>query len=541
MTTIIPPSSNQQQRTLALLAGTPGWRRLCELRDDLNEDLAAAILGGAGELADEELAPINGAADREGCAIVNGQVRVPASFKQALRLMAEGGWIGIDLPAALGGSGLPFTMQAASAQILDRGCVAFTMCVGGSRAGAWLLAEHAPEGIVSEWVPEVIAGRRTVTICISEAGAGSDLGRINTKATLDAGIWKVAGQKMWTSFGDHDLSAQIGHCVLARTSNAPGTRGLSLFLVPTLLADGRRNRIETIGIERKLGLHASPTCSLSFDGAEGILIGEPEKGLSQLFTMIELMRLQTGCQGLGIATAAVDVAEAYAQERRQGGEASLPAVRIIEHPDVRRQLGVLRSCTEILRAAVLELATAMDLARTTTGREAVEASAYASFLLPLIKNFGAETGFDVANGAIQVLGGAGYTCDWPVEQLLRDSRVLSIYEGTTGMQAWDFLDRRLLRDPSGFSFFVSRSHDLPRESREVIQRFEALGEELRRCENGAMLQCVADDWLRAGWLALTALLIPRLKLADPLSAQVAAAQLRERFAVHEASIRAHFT
>lgn len=514
-------AADQAARTLALLNRTPGWHRLRALRPDADPDTVAAILDAGVRLVDEVLTPLDDQADRVGSRLQAGRVTCPPAFAAAWRAMGDGGWIGLDLPESFGGSGLPLVVQAAAQQLLDRGGIAFNMGWGASRSAAHLLAERAPD-LAADWVPALIAGERAATICISEPGAGSDVGRIRTRAVQGAEGWRITGSKCWISYGDHDAVPLIGHCLLARTSDAPGTRGLSLFLVPSR-CEGAPNGITISRIEEKLGLHGSPTCVMDFDGAQGWLIGTVDRGLSQLFTMIELMRLQTGCHGLGAASRACDLAQAYAADRLQGGPPGAPPVAIATHPDVRRQLGRLRARTEILRAAVLELAATMDLARLEPEGDH---AALAAFLLPLVKTFGAETGFDVASGTVQVLGGAGYTREWPAERILRDTRILSIFEGTTGMQGIDFLERRLVRDRSGFDAFLARA-DAP--------RLAALADRLVACPDETRRLTAADAWLRLGWLAVTAWLAPRL---DPADAAIATAQLAERMAVHEAEIKA---
>ncbi|SDY60810.1 acyl-CoA dehydrogenase family protein [Citreimonas salinaria] len=528
-------AQDQLDRTLAMLAATPGWHRLRELRPDLDDEIAAAVLDGARRLADEVLAPLDDAADREGCRIEAGRVKVPAAYHAAWRAFAEGGWIGLDTDPRFDGAGLPLILQAAATQLFDRACPAFNMGTGATRSAAVLLAERASPEIAQDWVPALVAGERAATICISEAGAGSDVGRIRTRARLEDGRWRISGQKIWISFGDHDLTTRIGHCLLARTSDAPGTRGLSLFLVPNAVGDGRRNGVSVQRIEEKMGLHGSPTCVLDFDEAEGDLIGEEGRGLSQLFTMIELMRLQVGCQGLGIASRACDVAARYADERLQGGDPSAPPVPLAAHPDVRRQLSAMRGRTELLRAAVLELAARLDLARAGEG----DAAALASWMLPLVKTFGAETGFDVANAGIQVLGGAGYTKEWPLERALRDARVMAIYEGTTGMQGIDFLERRLVRDRDGFdAFLVTARAAQPqvgaraRAAGDVLDRLERLADRLSACPDAQSRLAAADAWLRAGWLGIAAWLWPRI--GDDAAPVLLA--LPSRLAVLEAEI-----
>ena len=479
-------------KAAALLSVTPGWSQL-----GIDDETARAVLDEAAKIAEGVIAPLNVNADREGCRVIDGRVITPGGFKTAYQQFANGGWIGFDVADEHGGQGLPLALQTACQHLFDRACPAFMMAPGATRAAAHLLSETAPD-----MVQGLIDGRNAATICISEPGAGSDVGRITTKAVRDADGWRVTGQKIWISFGDHDMADGIIHCLLARTSDAAGTRGLSLFAVP---GDG----VEVIRIEEKLGLHGSPTCALSFNNAKAQLLGTEGRGLPQLFTMIQLMRLQTGCQGLGIASGALDVARQYAAERKQGGDPTAPALSILTHIDVRRQLLEMESRTEILRAALLELAVAIDLG---------DDPAFVSWALPLIKTFGGETGFDVATAAIQVLGGAGYTKEFPVEQALRDSRVLTIYEGTTGMQAQDFLMRRLWKDKAaGLHALIRRSKaELSGNTaaKAVVDQFVALSDRMMTLQSEPRQgEVAADSYARAGWLALSAWMCARLSNA----------------------------
>lgn len=520
--------ARQAERTAQLLQVTPGWKRLQALHPDCDDETIEAILDEAAALAERVLQPLNTIGDRQGCDVTDGRVRTPEGFAGAYRQYAQAGWLGTDVPEAFGGQGLPLTIHAACAPLFERGCVALMMAAGSSRAASHLLAKAADAAVAAEWVPRLAAGDWAATICISEPEAGSDVGRLRTKAVLGDGEWRISGQKIWISFGDHDMTARIGHCLLARTGDVPGTRGLSLFLVPNQI-DGRPNGVSLERIEDKMGLHGSPTCALRFEGARGVLIGEPGRGLPQLFTMIELMRLSTACQGLGIASASADIAESYAAERRQGGPPERPPVPIAEHPDVRRQLREIRSRTEVLRAAVLELATIMDLARLETDEDLRrELGDLAGWMLPLIKNFGAGAGFDVANAAIQVLGGAGYTRDWPLEQYLRDSRVMTIYEGTTGMQALDFLTRRLWReDGRGLRAFLGRARQeidglavrhptRAAETLGILDHFDHLSTGMMALQadpETALYQ--ANDYMSAAWQAVSAWMDLRLELVGP--------------------------
>ncbi|KRA47416.1 acyl-CoA dehydrogenase family protein [Devosia sp. Root635] len=529
--------ADQADRTLATLALTPGWSRLQALRPDCDTVIVATMLDAAAGFAETVLAPLNPVGDRIGAQVVDGRVVLPPGFVDGFRQYAEAGWLGIDAPAALGGQDVPLTLQAACGPLFDRGCMALMMAAGATRGAIHLLAQRAEAAVAAEWVPKLVSGDWAATICISEPEAGSDIGRIRTKAELRDGRWLVSGQKIWISFGDHDLAGRIGHCLLARTNDQPGTRGLSLFLVPDHI-EGAPNGVTLERIEEKLGLHASPTCAMRFRDAHAILLGEEGRGLSQLFAMIEPMRLHTGCQGLGLASAAADIAEDYAAQRRQGGRPDMAPPTIASHPDVIRQLHDIRSATEILRAAVLELATAMDLARfdADTGRADL-----AAWMLPLIKTFGAETGFDAAHAAIQVLGGAGYTSDYPLEQYLRDARVMAVYEGTTGMQALDFLTRRLWRDEGrGLAVFLRQARDeitagsaaRPDQARSVgavLDSFETLSASMTAMQADADAALYrADSYMRAGWAAVSAWMAFRLGTDEAI------AILAARHALHNA-------
>ena len=494
----------------ALLEGTPGWADQAA-RAGLDRDDVARILTEAERFADGVLAPLGARADAEGCRLVQGRVRTPEGYAETYARLGADGWLAPDLPPELGGQGLPLALHAAASLHFEGAAMPFLMAATASRAGAHLLAGAAPD-LAAAWAPKLAAGAWTATICISEPDAGSDVGRIRTRATPDGERWRIDGTKCWISFGDHDMAPRIGHLLLARTG-APeeGTRALSLFLVPDRGEDGAANGITVERIEEKLGLHGAPTCVLRFEAAHGTLIGAPGRGLPELFRMIELMRLQVGCQGAGIALRAAALARRYAEERRQGGDPREPPVPIASHPDVRRQLIELDAQAALLSALVLEAAVALDEAR----RGDTASAARAGFLLPLAKTFGGELGFSAASGAIQVLGGAGYTSEWPAERYLRDARILTIYEGTTGMQAQDFLLRRLVRDEgAGLDAFLARARTELAGTGEagvaaLLDRFDALSRSLAG-RGAAELAHAADGYLRAGWCAVSAVLAARL-------------------------------
>jgi len=412
-------------------------------------DTAEAILKEAARFSQAVLAPLNVVMDQQGCALQGGRVKVAPGHAEAWRAFCDAGWQTLDKSAEHGGQGLSLIVWAAVQELFDRGSVAFGMLPSSQGAASKLLEAHADEAIKAEWLPKLGSGEWAATICISEVEAGSDVGRIRTLATpLDDGEWSITGEKAWITFGDHDLAPRIGHCLLARTPGAPpGAAGLSLFLAPSVLDDGSRNAIAVRRLEEKLGLHGSPTCALGFEGARAQLVGVQGRGLSQLFAMITQMRLSVGVQGVGIASGAAETARAYAAERRQGGPPAQPPVSLDSHADVQRQLMQSLSRVEVLRGLVYAAAVQADLAALETDPAAAAlASALTGWFLPIVKTFGGEAAFDTASEAIQVLGGAGYVRDWPLEQALRDARIFTIYEGASGMQALDLLHRRLWRD-----------------------------------------------------------------------------------------------
>lgn len=426
---------------------TPGLARLRDCVGPFGEvepDLVAAVLTEAQRFADTWLGPLNASADRNAPRLVDGHVQVSADHRAAWQAFVEGGWNAIDFEPEIGGQGLPLLIAVAVQQLFDRSHPAFGMLAVSTRSAARLLSASGDESLRQSWLPRMAAGDWTASICISEAGAGSDLGRMRTRAHRQAdGSWTVTGEKQWISFGDHDLSERIGHCVLARTE---ATKGLSLFLVPDRLEDGNRNAVFVRRIEDKLGLHQSPTCAIGFEDAQAVLLSEEGRGLADIFVMIVNMRLAVAATGVGIASGAADLALQYAGERRQGGGGAEPTL-LAEHADVQRMLLSMSSDAEVLRGLVYATAVQADLARLSPDEaERNRSSALLQWLLPLIKTVGGETAFRNASGAIQVLGGAGYTTEWPAEQALRDARVLTIFEGTSGMQALDLLHRRLWRD-----------------------------------------------------------------------------------------------
>ena len=438
--------------SLFILERVIRWEKLFDLPAyrHADPDLAKAVLTEGARFCERVAGPINAIGDAQGSVLSEGRVKTPDGFRDAYREFTGAGWPGLDLPQEYGGQQLPLTLQVACAEMLNGACLAFAMLPLMLRAGARLLLEHADEELKQQVVPRLVNGEWGATICITEAQAGSDVGRIRTLATPRSdGSYRLSGGKIFITFGDQDFTEQIVHLVLARTPDAPpGTRGLSLFLVPKLLFDtNQANGVRVERLEQKMGLKASPTCVLSFNNALGYRLGAEHRGLQAMFTMVNLMRLEVSAQGPAIGAAATAKALQYANERLQGGAPDARPTPIIEHADVRRMLLIMQSRTMAMRALIFEAAYNLDIARHgTDANERDRALRLAEFLLPVCKTCGSEAGFEVANLAVQVFGGHGYITESGVEQYVRDVRVAAIYEGANGIQALDLVTRKLLRD-----------------------------------------------------------------------------------------------
>ncbi len=455
--TYTPP----EQEILFLLNQVINWQELFELPGYRHADseLGAAIISEACRFSAEVLSPLNQAGDAEGCHLTNGNVQVPDEFRKAYGLFTEGGWPGLDLPLRFGGQALPITLTTAVSEMMNGACVAFSMMPCMLRAAAALLAEHADNELKERIVPAIVAGGYGATIVITEPQAGSDVGAIKTYAIKqNDGSYKLTGTKIFITCGDQNYTEQIIHLVLARVKGAdPGTRGLSLFLVPKRSFDKPEdiNHVSVSRLEKKMGLKASPTCVLNFDQALGYRIGKEGKGLNCLFSMMNLMRLEVATQSVGIASAASQSAASYARERKQGGQTE---ASIMQHADVRRMLATMQAYTEAMRALVLETSFNLDKSRhAEKEQERAECRALAEFLLPVCKAWCSDRAFEMTNLGIQVMGGHGYIADEGMEQYVRDCRVLSIYEGTNGIQALDLVMRKLLlKQGTGYTLFVKR-------------------------------------------------------------------------------------
>lgn len=410
--------------------------RIGELSNDL--DIVDAVLEGAAALAEREFAPLNRIGDEQKARWEDGKVTMPPGFREAWRAFVEGGWMGLSASESAGGQGLPLALSAALMEDLNGANLAFALCPMLSFGAVEAIERHGSEALKRDYLPKIVSGEWPATMNLTEPQAGSDVGALKTRADANGdGSWRITGTKIFITFGEHDLSDNIIHLVLARTVDAPeGTRGISLFLVPKVLPDGARNDVHCVSIEHKLGIHASPTCVLSFGdqgGATGWLVGPEMAGMRAMFTMMNNARLNVGLQGVGIAEAATQRAVAYALERRQSGKA------IADHPDVRRMLLRMRSLTMGARSLIYYAFGQAD--RGARGDEA--AALRADLLTPLAKAWGTDVGCEVASLGIQVHGGMGYVEETGAAQHLRDARIAPIYEGTNGIQAADLVGRKL--------------------------------------------------------------------------------------------------
>jgi alkylation response protein AidB-like acyl-CoA dehydrogenase len=414
---------------------------------------AAAILAEAGRFASDILSPLNPIGDREGCQLDDRAVTTPAGFPDAYNAFRDGGWCAISAAPDQGGHGVPSLVATAAAEIWSAANLSFALCTALTQSAVSLIAEHASDALKEQWLPRMVSGEWTGAMAMTEPQAGSDIGALTCRAEPDGDRYRLKGQKIFISWGEHDLTANIIHLVLARLPDAPeGHRGISLFLVPKFLgSDGAaRNDIHCLSLESKLGLHASPTCVMQYGGNEGAigwLVGKPNRGLAAMFTMMNAARLAIGHQGLGIAERAWQSARDYAKERLQGRSQDGDPAPIIHHADVRRMLLSMKARIEAMRALAYDAALASDLAsRHADGDIRSLAAARVALLTPVVKAWCTDGAVEVASTAIQIHGGAGYIEDTGVAQYLRDARITPIYEGTNGIQAQDLVRRKLIAD-----------------------------------------------------------------------------------------------
>ena len=427
---------------------------------DFSPELFDSVLEEAGKFCEEKLFPLNQSGDLEGCAYENGVVRTPSGFVEAYKGFCEGGWAAMASAPEHGGQGMPAIAATLVQEMLCSANTAFGLYPGLSHGAYLALSQHGSEELKQTYLPNIVSGKWSGTMCLTEPHCGTDLGLLRSKATPnDDGSYDITGSKIFISAGEHDLTENIIHLVLARLPDAPaGVRGISLFVMPKFLvkedgALGARNGVTCTGIEHKMGIKASATCALSFEAAKAWLVGAPNKGLAAMFTMMNNERVSVGIQGLGVAEVAYQNAVAYARERLQGRALTgakypdRPADPIIVHPDIRRMLLTMRAYIEGCRGLAAWVARELDTLSHSDDDEAkLAAEDFTSLMTPIVKAFFTDLGFEIASLAVQCYGGHGYIRDNGIEQYLRDARIPMLYEGTNGIQALDLVGRKLPQD-----------------------------------------------------------------------------------------------
>jgi alkylation response protein AidB-like acyl-CoA dehydrogenase len=471
--------------TLEHVAGL-GEARASGAAGALAADDAVAILTEAGRFAEEVLAPLNQIGDHQHSRLDGDRVVTPDGWREAYAAWIDSGWSTLTGEEEWGGQALPMALQVAASELWNQANVGFALNPLLSIGAIEALQAHASEELKRRYLPNLVSGRWTGTMNLTEPHAGSDLGDLKTRAEPDGDRFRIFGSKIYITYGEHDLSENIIHLVLARLPDAPeGTRGISLFLVPKVLLNddgtlGARNDVRCVGVEKKLGIHASPTCTMAYgadgEGAVGWLVGAPHQGLKAMFTMMNNARVQVGTQGAAIAERATQQALDYARERRQGKRADGTVAAIVEHPDVKRMLLTMTALTRAARAVTYACAVAIDRGRAGMP-DAAAWKARADLLTPVAKAFATDIGVEVASIGIQVHGGMGYVEETGAAQYYRDARIFPIYEGTNGIQAIDLVRRKIgLEDGRVLAAYLE-------ELREVV--------EAARGSNAARLGSVA--------------------------------------------------
>jgi 3-(methylthio)propanoyl-CoA dehydrogenase len=464
---------------LASIASLPGY-------EVATPDTVAAVLDQAADLARDVLAPLNDSGDREGARLENGVVRAPAGFRDAYQTFVAGGWGGLPCLEEYGGQGLPLAVAAAVSEMWSAANLGFALCPMLTMGAVEALEHHGTEELKTLYLPRLVSGEWTGTMNLTEPQAGSDVGALKTRAVKHGDHYRITGQKIFITYGDHDLAENIIHLVLARTPDSPpGTHGISLFLVPKFLPDadgapGRRNDVRCVSLEHKLGIHASPTAVLAFgdeEGAIGFLVGEEHRGMACMFTMMNNARLNVGLQGVAISERAYQQALEYARTRVQGVPVGRDgAAPIVWHPDVRRMLLLMRARTEAARALAYLTAASLDrVRRSPDAGDRKRMRARAELLVPMVKAWSTDLGVENASLAVQVHGGMGFIEETGVAQHYRDARIAPIYEGTNGIQALDLLGRKLVRDQGAAAYaLITEMRDLPAGPPTLLNAIDAV-------------------------------------------------------------------
>jgi 3-(methylsulfanyl)propanoyl-CoA dehydrogenase len=430
-----------------LLRHVAGFDQIAETEtfSEASDDVVDAILTEAGKMCEEVMSPLQRPGDLEPARLENGVVRTSPGYSDGWKAISEGGWIGMSGDPEYGGMGLPMTVTTAVNEMMSAACLSLQLAPLMSQGQIEAMEHHASDAIKEQFLPKLMSGEWSGTMNLTEPQAGSDVGALSSKAVDNGdGSYAVTGQKIYISWGDNDFASNVCHLVLARLPDGvPGTKGISLFIVPKHLPDdngeaGVANSLKVVSLEHKMGLHGSPTCVMQFDGAKGWLVGKEHGGMAAMFTMMNNARLGVGGQGVGVAEGAYQHALAYALERKQG---KTPSGTIVDHADVRRMLMSMKADVFASRAILLNCAAAIDM---QTATDDAEWAARAAFLTPIAKAFGTETGMRVAETGVQVHGGMGFIEETGAAQFYRDVRVTAIYEGTNGIQAMDLVARKMM-------------------------------------------------------------------------------------------------
>ncbi len=517
---IYQPRTEDMQFVLSRVLNAPTQLQALPAFSEVDTDLMQQVIDEAGKFVGEVIAPLNRDGDEIGAQWQDGVVTMPPGFKTAYQSFWQSGWPALASSAEDGGQGLPTVLEAMLYEMLSAANLGWTMAPGLLHGAYECIKHHASDELKAQYLQKVATGEWLATMCLTEPHAGSDLGLARTKATpLQDGSYAVSGTKIFISGGEHDLTDNIVHLVLARLPDAPpGPKGLSLFLVPKFYPDGSRSRVHCDRIEEKMGLHGSPTCVMRFDEAVSSIVGEPGKGLNAMFVMMNAARLHVALQGIGLLDAAWQKADAYAQERRQmrapgkgknAGEADL----IGEHPAMRRILDTQRAWIDGGRVLAYRTAVELDLIKhSPDANTQSEAQRWCALVTPVMKSVFTHQAFHGGSDCLQVFGGHGYVREWGVEQIVRDARVTMIYEGTNEIQAIDLLVRKVLPDGGASlnALLDGLQADLPKDAKAStqaqarIQTLRAITQQIVKAAplDAALPYRVADDYLRAVALVL---------------------------------------
>jgi alkylation response protein AidB-like acyl-CoA dehydrogenase len=514
------PRTDDMQFLLSRVLNAPAQLQALHAFAEVDAALMQQVLEEAGKFVGEVIAPLNRDGDEIGAQWADGAVTMPPGFKGAYQAFWQAGWPALASSTEDGGQGLPSVLEAMLYEMLSAANMGWTMAPGLLHGAYECIKHHASDELKDQYLAKVATGEWLATMCLTEPHAGSDLGLARTKAIpLPDGQYAVSGTKIFISGGEHDLSDNIVHLVLARLPDAPpGPKGLSLFLVPKFYPDGSRSRVHCDRIEEKMGLHGSPTCVMRFDEAVSSIVGEPGKGLNAMFVMMNAARLHVALQGIGLLDAAWQKADAYAQERRQmrapgKSKSAAEADLISEHPAMRRILDTQRAWVDAGRVLAYRTALELDLIKHSPNADTqAAAQRWCALVTPVMKSVFTHQAFHGGSDCLQVLGGHGYVREWGIEQIVRDARVAMIYEGTNEIQAIDLLVRKVLTDGgTGMNALLdSIALDLPKAAKAStaaqarIQTLRAVTQQIVKAsaQDAALAYRVADDYLRAVALVL---------------------------------------